>query len=299
MLEINNITKIFKNNTKALDDVSFRINKGEFTALLGQNGAGKSTLINILAGNVKKNSGRITVWDYDLDRDELMTKRILGIVPQEISFDNFFTVQEVLENQSGYFGIKNNKRTIDGLLEILSLGDKRNVNTKELSGGMKRRLLIAKALVHNPEILILDEPTAGVDIELRLSMHEFLMELNRTGITVILTTHYLEEAEKLCGRIIIINQGRIVMDAPKERIMNNKDDVFIEFNYDGDLKIDNFDFLSDFFPSIGRNNRLRLSAQPGDIPDLFKKMEDNRIRYKNIRFENKKLEDVFLKAVNH
>jgi ABC-2 type transport system ATP-binding protein len=298
MLEINNLTKIFKNNTKALDDVSFRINKGEFAALLGQNGAGKSTLISILAGNVKKNSGKIIVRGYDLDRDELMTKRILGIVPQEISFDHFFTVQEVLENQSGYFGIKNNKKTIDDLLEILSLGDKRNVNTKELSGGMKRRLLIAKALVHKPEILILDEPTAGVDIELRISMHEFLRDLNRTGITVILTTHYLEEAEKLCGRIIIIHQGRIIMDAPKERIMNNKDDVFIEFNYDGDLKSDKLGFLSGYFPLV-RDNRLRLSAQPEDIPDLFKKMEDNRIRYKNIRFENKKLEDVFLKLINH
>ncbi|PCI25150.1 ABC transporter [Candidatus Peregrinibacteria bacterium] len=212
ILEFENIKKIYSNTKEALKGVTFTINKGEFVALLGPNGAGKSTLINILAGNVRKSEGNLTVDGINFDEDELSTKRKIGIVPQEISHDSFFTVNEVLVNQSGYFGIKNNQDRIDMLLTELSLMDKKHVNTKALSGGMKRRLLIAKAMIHDPDIIILDEPTAGVDIELRQNLYLFLQKLHKSGKTIILTTHYMEEAEKLCQRMIIMRNGEIVAD---------------------------------------------------------------------------------------
>jgi ABC-2 type transport system ATP-binding protein len=226
MLKIENVSKIYKNGKEpALENISFSVGQGEFVALLGQNGAGKSSLINILAGNVKKDTGKVLIGGYNIDTDELKTKKIIGIVPQEISFDFIFSVNEVLRNQSGYFGIKNNAEYIDELLKDLSLTDKKYAQSRSLSGGMKRRLLIAKALVHKPGLLILDEPTAGVDIELRHSLYAYLKRLHSEGITIILTTHYLEEAEKLCDRVIVVHQGKMLVDESKNVLLRNPVDA--------------------------------------------------------------------------
>jgi ABC-2 type transport system ATP-binding protein len=203
----------------ALGGVSFDVPQGSIFGLLGPNGAGKSTLINILAGLVNKTSGSVDIWGFDIDEHRRNASRSIGIVPQEIVFDPFFTPFEVLENQAGFYGIPAALRRSEALLEAVRLSDKRDAYARTLSGGMKRRLLVAKAMVHSPPILVLDEPTAGVDIELRRSMWGFLTELNRQGITIILTTHYLEEAEQLCRNIGIIDHGRIVENTSMRELL--------------------------------------------------------------------------------
>ena len=195
---------------KALDDVSFDIEEGEFFGLLGPNGAGKTTLISILAGLSRATSGRVLVQGHDVQVDYALARRRLGVVPQELVFDPFFNVREALRFQSGYFGVKHNDAWIDELLDSLGLADKANANMRQLSGGMKRRVLVAQALVHKPPVIVLDEPTAGVDVELRQTLWQFIARLNKQGHTVLLTTHYLEEAEALCGRIAMLKQGRVV-----------------------------------------------------------------------------------------
>ncbi len=195
---------------KALSDVSLDIGEGEFFGLLGPNGAGKTTLISILAGLVRASAGRVVVKGFDVQADYAQARRQLGIVPQELVFDPFFTVREALRIQSGYFGVKNNDDWIDELLDSLGLADKAKSNMRQLSGGMKRRVLVAQALVHKPPVIVLDEPTAGVDVELRQTLWQFIAKLNRQGHTVLLTTHYLEEAEALCGRIAMLKAGRVV-----------------------------------------------------------------------------------------
>jgi ABC-2 type transport system ATP-binding protein len=194
----------------ALDGVGFDIAQGEFFGLLGPNGAGKTTLISILAGLVRATRGRVTVHGHDVIDDYAQARMSLGIVPQELVFDPFFSVREALRIQSGYFGIKGNDAWIDELLHNLGLADKANANMRQLSGGMKRRVLVAQALVHRPPVIVLDEPTAGVDVELRQTLWQFVSRLNREGHTVLLTTHYLEEAEALCGRIAMLKQGKVV-----------------------------------------------------------------------------------------
>lgn len=203
----------------ALDGVSFDVPQGSIFGLLGPNGAGKSTLINILAGLVNKTSGTAEIWGFDIDRHRRNASRSIGIVPQEIVFDPFFTPFEVLENQAGFYGIPAALRRSEALLEAVRLADKRNAYARTLSGGMKRRLLVAKAMVHTPPILVLDEPTAGVDVDLRRQLWELVSELNREGVTVVLTTHYLEEAEELCDRIAIINHGRVIADKPTRELV--------------------------------------------------------------------------------
>jgi len=199
---------------KALDDVSFDIQPGEFFGLLGPNGAGKTTLISILAGLARASSGKVTVLGHDVVSDYAQARRSLGIVPQELVFDPFFSVREALRIQSGYFGVRSDKRAndawIDELLANLGLSDKADANMRQLSGGMKRRVLVAQALVHRPPVIVLDEPTAGVDVELRQTLWQFVARLNKEGHTVLLTTHYLEEAEALCGRIAMLKQGKVV-----------------------------------------------------------------------------------------
>lgn len=301
MLQIKNLSKTYKNETKkALNNVSLSINQGEFVALLGQNGAGKSTLINVLAGNVIKDTGTIFIGDYNLDINELETKQIIGIVPQEISFDFVFTVNEILKNQSRYFGITNNQKYIDELLVTLSLSEKKDTKSRGLSGGMKRRLLIAKALIHRPKLLILDEPTAGVDIELRRSLYKFLNELHRLGTTIILTTHYLEEAEKLCDRIIVINEGVIIADDSKEKLMKNLgNEAIVEFDFGNDINLNDFEFLNNYKPMIINKTTLQLKAEKQDIANIFYKMAENNMKFTNFKIEHKKLEDVFLTLVNN
>jgi ABC-2 type transport system ATP-binding protein len=203
----------------ALDGVSFEVPEGSIFGLLGPNGAGKSTLINILAGLVNKTAGSVEIWGFDIDRNRRNASRAIGIVPQEIVFDPFFSPYEVLENQGGFYGIPKRDRRSDELLGAVHLSDKRNAYARALSGGMKRRLLIAKAMVHSPPILVLDEPTAGVDVELRRQLWELVSELNREGVTVVLTTHYLEEAEQLCDRIAIINHGQLIANKPTRELV--------------------------------------------------------------------------------
>lgn len=221
----------------ALDDVSLDIEEGEFFGLLGPNGAGKTTLISILAGLSKASAGSVSVLGSDVQLDFAQARRKLGIVPQELVFDPFFNVREALRIQSGYFGIKNNAAWIDELLESLGLADKANANMRQLSGGMKRRVLVAQALVHKPPVIVLDEPTAGVDVELRQTLWQFIAKLNKEGHTVLLTTHYLEEAEALCGRIAMLKTGRIVALDHTSELLKAASSNVLRFKVDGELPI--------------------------------------------------------------
>lgn len=219
-LEVRDIHKRYP-RVHALQGVSLSIEQGEFFALLGPNGAGKSTLINIVAGLARPTQGQARVMGHDVIADYRAARRALGVVPQELVFDPFFTVRETLAFQSGYFGLRNNAAWIDTLLEGLGLGDKADTNMRQLSGGMKRRVLVAQALVHKPPVIILDEPTAGVDVELRQSLWHFVRQLNREGHTVLLTTHYLEEAEALCTRIAMLKEGRVVALDRKDHLLSS------------------------------------------------------------------------------
>ncbi|OYW46951.1 MAG: multidrug ABC transporter ATP-binding protein [Sphingomonadales bacterium 12-68-11] len=220
---------------RALDGVSITVPEGGIYGLLGPNGAGKSTLINIMAGLVTKTAGTIRIWGHDIDRDHRNAKLSIGIVPQEIVFDPFFTPFEVLENQGGMYGIAKALRRSEELLRAVHLADKRDAYARSLSGGMKRRLLIAKAMVHSPPVLVLDEPTAGVDVELRRQLWELVGELNGQGVTVVLTTHYLEEAEQLCDRIAIINHGRLIADKPTRELVDMAREKIVRVVVDKDL----------------------------------------------------------------
>ena len=219
----------------ALDHVSFDIQQGEFFGLLGPNGAGKTTLISILAGLSHASSGHVLVHGSDVLLDYANARRKLGVVPQELVFDPFFTVREALRIQSGYFGIKRNDDWIDELLANLGLADKGNANMRQLSGGMKRRVLVAQALVHKPQVIVLDEPTAGVDVELRQTLWQFIAKLNKQGSTVLLTTHYLEEAEALCNRIAMLKHGRVVALAQTSELLKTASSNVLRFKIDSEL----------------------------------------------------------------
>ncbi len=221
----------------ALDDVSFDVPRGQIFGLLGPNGAGKSTLINILAGMVVKTGGKAVVWGFDIDEHPRNAKRSIGIVPQEILFDPFFTPREALEIQAGLYGVPKAERRTDTLLAAMFLSDKADAYSRTLSGGMKRRLLVAKAMVHSPPILVLDEPTAGVDVELRQQLWAYVRGLNQQGITVVLTTHYLEEAEQLCDRIAIINHGRLIANEPTRELVARAQDKAVVVTVDKDLTV--------------------------------------------------------------
>ena len=236
-IDIQNLNKTYAANGKspakeALKKVSLQIPKGSMFALLGPNGAGKSTIINIMAGMVMKSAGSVKIWDIDIDQDERNAKSAIGIVPQEINYDPFFTPAQILELQAGMYGVPKAERRTKELLELMGLGDKANTYTRSLSGGMKRRLMVAKAMVHSPPILVLDEPTAGVDIELRRQLWDNVRALNDTGVTVLLTTHYLEEAEELCDRIAIINHGEVIADEDTESLLSRIDNKEIRFRLD-------------------------------------------------------------------
>ena len=220
---------------RALDGVSFDIEEGEFFGLLGPNGAGKTTLISILAGLVRATSGRVLVRGHDVQQAYADARRQLGVVPQELVFDPFFTVREALRIQSGYFGVKNNEAWIDELLENLGLADKAQSNMRQLSGGMKRRVLVAQALVHRPPVIVLDEPTAGVDVELRQTLWQFIARLNQQGHTVLLTTHYLEEAEALCSRIAMLKAGKLLALERTSDLLKAASSNVLRFKVDGPL----------------------------------------------------------------
>ncbi len=219
----------------ALKGVSFDVPQGSIFGLLGPNGAGKSTLINILAGLVNKTSGEAQIWGFDIDQQRRNASRAIGIVPQEIVFDPFFTPFEVLENQGGFYGIPAHLRRSEELLEAVRLADKRDAYARTLSGGMKRRLLVAKAMVHSPPILVLDEPTAGVDVELRRQLWDLVTQLNREGVTVVLTTHYLEEAEELCDQIAIINHGELIANKPTRELVEMAREKIVRVQVERDI----------------------------------------------------------------
>ena len=274
---------------QALDGVSFDIQQGEFFGLLGPNGAGKTTLISILAGLSRPTSGRVAVLGHDVQADYAQARRQLGVVPQELVFDPFFTVREALRIQSGYFGVKNNDPWIDELLESLGLADKAGSNMRQLSGGMKRRVLVAQALVHKPPVIVLDEPTAGVDVELRQTLWQFIAKLNRQGHTVLLTTHYLEEAEALCSRIAMLKQGRVVALERTSELLKAASSNVLRFKLDGDLP-----------PALAAQARVtgRIVQFPahnaGEIEQYLSAVREAGLHAEDVEIRKADLEDVFL-----
>jgi ABC-2 type transport system ATP-binding protein len=276
----------------ALQDVSFRIEDGEFFGLLGPNGAGKTTLIAILAGLIRASGGTVAVNGHEVVRDYAAARKALGIVPQELVFDPFFSVRETLRIQSGYFGVKNNEAWIDELLQSLGLADKANANMRQLSGGMKRRVLVAQALVHRPPVIVLDEPTAGVDVELRQTLWQFIARLNRQGHTVLLTTHYLEEAEALCGRIAMLKQGRIVALDRTANLLAGTASTMLQFKTDQPLP-----------PALAERARVtgrivQLTAHDtAEVETLLRQLREAKVNVEELEIGRADLEDVFLEIM--
>jgi ABC-2 type transport system ATP-binding protein len=234
-IRIENLCKTYEGGKRALDGVTFDVPRGQIFGLLGPNGAGKSTLINILAGLVVKTSGGVDIWGFDIDEHPRNSKRSIRVLPQEAIFDPFFTPRETLEIQAGLYGIPPDQRMSDELLAAMHLTDKANAYSRTLSGGMKRRLLVAKAMVHSPPILVLDEPTAGVDVELRRQLWDYVRKLHAQGVTIVLTTHYLEEAEELCDRIAIIHHGRVIANEPTRELLAKAQEKAVVVTFDRDI----------------------------------------------------------------
>ncbi|MDB5742112.1 MAG: transporter related protein [Polaromonas sp.] len=277
---------------KALDSVSFDIQQGEFFGLLGPNGAGKTTLISILAGLSRASSGRVMVHGSDVVLDYANARRKLGIVPQELVFDPFFTVREALRIQSGYFGIKHNDDWIDELLFNLGLADKSHANMRQLSGGMKRRVLVAQALVHKPQVIVLDEPTAGVDVELRQTLWQFIARLNKEGSTVLLTTHYLEEAEALCSRIAMLKQGRVVALAQTSALLKAASSNVLRFKIDSKLPM----HLADKARITGRIVQFP-AHNAHEIEQYLAAIRQAGLVAEDVEIRKADLEDVFLEVM--
>ncbi|AMO23793.1 ABC transporter ATP-binding protein [Ramlibacter solisilvae] len=278
---------------KALDSVSFDIEEGEFFGLLGPNGAGKTTLISILAGLARPSAGRASVHGFDVQKDYAQARRQLGVVPQELVFDPFFNVREALRIQSGYFGVKNNDAWIDELLESLGLADKAHANMRQLSGGMKRRVLVAQALVHKPPVIVLDEPTAGVDVELRQTLWQFIARLNREGHTVLLTTHYLEEAEALCGRIAMLKTGRVVALERTSDLLKAASSNVLRFKMDSALP----QALREKARVTGRI--VQLPAHDAhEIEEHLAHIREAGLRVEDVEIRKADLEDVFLDVMS-
>jgi ABC-2 type transport system ATP-binding protein len=276
----------------ALRDVSFRIEEGEFFGLLGPNGAGKTTLIGILAGLARATSGRVLVHGHDVRQDYAYARRHLGIVPQELVFDPFFTVREALRIQSGYFGVRHNDAWIDELLASLGLADKANANMRQLSGGMKRRVLVAQALVHRPPVIVLDEPTAGVDVELRQTLWQFIAQLNRQGHTVLLTTHYLEEAEALCHRIAMLKQGQIVALDRTANLLAGTASTMLQFKTDQPLP----PALADRARVTGRIVQL-TAHDASEVETLLRLLREAGVKVEDLEIGRADLEDVFIEIM--
>lgn len=278
---------------KALDDVSFNIQQGEFFGLLGPNGAGKTSLISILAGLSRASSGSVTVHGHNVLSDYAAARRTLGVVPQELVFDPFFSVREALRIQSGYFGIRNNDAWIDELLASLGLADKANANMRQLSGGMKRRMLVAQALVHKPQVIVLDEPTAGVDVELRQTLWQFIAKLNKQGSTVLLTTHYLEEAEALCSRIAMLKQGRVVALAQTSELLKAASSNVLRFKIDSELPT----ALADKARITGRIVQFP-AHNAHEIEQYLAAIREAGLEAVDVEIRKADLEDVFLDVMS-
>ena len=300
VLSVKKLNKIYRKNIHALKDLNLEVKEGEILGLLGPNGAGKSTFINILAGVTDKTSGDVIVWGFDLDKNPRQVRVSLGIVPQEISVDPFFTPKKLLDLQAGLFGVKKKDRITDTVLDLVALKDKSNSYTRNLSGGMKRRLLIAKALVHKPPIIILDEPTAGVDVDLRKNLWENIRSLRKLGVTIILTTHYLQEAEELCDRVGIIHKGNLIALDTTENMLNKIQTKTLKFEINKRIVLDdmnNKDF--NILTNTDSEFKIEYNKQEFNIQKIIKLLENQGIVIKDIKSEDPDLEDVFVNLTNN
>ena len=297
-LEIDNLKKIYSGGTEALKGISLKVNEGDFYALLGPNGAGKSSTIGIIGTLVTKSSGNVKIFGIDLDENVAQAKSMLGVVSQEINFSQFEKVLDIVTTQAGFYGIKKSiaQPKVEKMLKRLGLWDKRHEQARTLSGGFKRRLMIAKALIHEPKLLILDEPTAGVDIELRREMWDFLKEINSNGTTIILTTHYLEEAEQLCRNIGIIDHGEIVVDTSMKELLRKLDVQGFVLDLEDPLK--EVPTIKDY--SLRLEDPLTLIAavnKEKSINNLFDELNKLNIKVKSMRNESNRLEELFIEMV--
>src|SRR6187455_670522 len=298
-LSIRGLTKTYKNGVQALKGVDLDVEQGDFFALLGPNGAGKTTLIGILTSLVNKSAGSVSVFGHDLDRELEAAKACIGIVPQEINFNQFETPETILVNQAGFYGIERGlaRERADQYLSLLQLADKRNKMARGLSGGMKRRLMIARALVHRPRLLILDEPTAGVDIEIRRSMWEFLREINARGTTIILTTHYLEEAETLCRNVAIIDEGRIIEnDAMANVIGKLQLEVFVLSLLEPMVAAP---ALNGYTVRLRNEREIEVEVAKGQgLNDVFAQLSAKGLHVSSMRTKTNRLEELFIRLVD-
>ena len=303
-LSAGNLTKIYSKNNSlnksvlALNKLNLEVKQGEIFGLLGPNGAGKTTFINILGGTVIKTSGKVELWGFDLDNNPRQVRASIGIVPQEVNFDPFFSPRKLLELQAGFYGVKKENRITDLILKMVSLEKQANSYARSLSGGMKRRLLIAKAMVHQPPILILDEPTAGVDVELRKNLWGNVKELNKLGVTIILTTHYLYEAQEMCDRIGIINKGNLVALNTTQKLLEQIETKKIKFkvkNFNNfeKIKLNNVKFIKDDSEIIAIYNKNKFKFD--EIINIVKK----NVEILDISTDDADLEDVFLEVTNN
>ena len=297
-LEIENLKKVYSGGTEALKGISLNVKEGDFYALLGPNGAGKSSTIGIIGTLVTKTSGSVKIFDVDIDQNVALAKSMLGVVSQEINFSQFEKVIDIVTTQAGFYGIKKSiaKPKVEKMLRKLGLWDKRNDQARTLSGGYKRRLMIAKALIHEPKLLILDEPTAGVDIELRREMWTFLKEINKKGTTIILTTHYLEEAEQLCRNIGIIDHGEIVADTSMKALLSQLDVqgfvLDLEDPLDNEPIVEGFELkLEDPLTLVTAVNKDK------SINSLFEQLNKLGIKVKSMRNESNRLEELFVEMI--
>ncbi len=303
-LTVENLTKIYSDSknkkvNKALNNLNFQVREGEVFGLLGPNGAGKTTFLSILGGTVEKTNGKVNVWGFDLDKNPRQVRASIGIVPQEVNLDAFFSPRKLLELQAGLYGITKKNRITDLILKMVALENKASAYSRSLSGGMKRRLLIAKAMVHQPPILILDEPTAGVDVELRNNLWENVKKLNKEGVTIILTTHYLFEAQEMCDRIAIINKGDLVALDTTQKLLDRIKTKKINF------KIDNIDKnkilnMNGVKFSINSNKSISVTYEKNifNFGEIINFLSKNDIKIQDIETEDGDLEDVFVQLTN-
>ena len=304
VLSVKNLNKFYKKkgskSIQALNNLNLEVKEGEILGLLGPNGAGKSTFINILGGSVLKTDGNINVWGFNLDKNPRQVRASIGIVPQEVNFDPFFSPRNLLELQAGLYGIKKKDRITDTILKLVSLEDQADSYARSLSGGMKRRLLVAKAMVHQPPIVILDEPTAGVDVDLRKTLWDNVKLLNRKGVTIILTTHYLEEAEKTCDRIGIINHGELVALDTTRNLLERIQTKIVKFKIKGKSNITNESFES-LKVIESDNEKLVISYEKSkiNIDIIISKLKADNVEIVDILTDDGDLEDVFLRLIKN
>ena len=304
VLYVKNLNKIYSKNSsnsiKAINNLNLEVKEGEIFGLLGPNGAGKSTFINILAGTTIKTSGEVNVWGFNLDKNPRQVRASIGIVPQEVNVDPFFTPKNLLELQAGMYGIRKKDRITDTILKLVSLEKQAESYTRALSGGMKRRLLVAKALVHKPPIIILDEPTAGVDVELRNNLWDNVKQLNKNGVTIILTTHYLHEAEEMCDRIGILNKGNLVALDTTKNLLKKIQTKIVKFLIDKKVIIDNSSLKSINVLS-SETNELTVSYEKNalNISEIINFINDQNIKIFDISTDDGDLEDVFIRLTKN